>query len=227
MPPAKPKIARTAAARAKSGDVGAQIELFLANMASGNLTFMQMIVLIAIIGLLAATSVGAYLLMRSHVIALSPEDTPALKHVFYSGEPWLVQCTKDRKAAPLVYAAEGSLPDVKIGTLDCDALLPSGKTTYDRFKLNAPSYGPVVLAAANTEKPQIAPRNVLSSAEALATWAKGATKAKMYSPTTSAQFDAQCVRKPWCLVVLTATGRLSDAEKRAVQGLAQREVSTC
>lgn len=223
MPPAKPKIARTAAARAKSGDFGAQLELFFANMASGKLTFMQTVVLVAITGVLAAGCVGAYLLMRSHVVVLSPSDTPTLKNVFYSGEPWLVQCTKGSKAAPMVYSAEGSLPGVRIGLLDCDALLPSGKTTYDRFKIRPPSYGPALLAAANTEKPQLAPKNVLTTPEALASWAKGATKAKMYAPTTSAQFDAQCVRKPWCLVVLTATGRLSDAEKRALQGLAQRE----
>ena len=221
MPVAKPKIAKTAAARAKSGDFGAKLELFFSSLAKGELTFLQAIVLGSIVIAAGAAGIGAYLLMRSHVVALSPNDTASLKSVFYSGEPWLVECTKGRKASPMVYSAEGALKGVQIGTLDCDATLPSGKTTFDRFKLRAPSYGPVLLAAANTERPQIAPRNALTSTDALVTWGKAVTKAKMYAPTTSAQFDAQCVRKPWCLVVVTATGRLSDAEKRAVQGMAE------
>ena len=63
----------------------------------------------------------------------------------------------------------------------------------------------------------------LAVSQALTAWVKGATKAKLYAPKTVAQFESQCVRKPWCLVVLTATGRLNDGEKKALQGLAEKE----
>jgi len=228
MPAIKPKIARSAAARAKGGDVGAKVEVFfqwLSDVASGKErpTFMQLVSLIGSLVAVAAVAFGTYLLMRSKVVALSPSDTAALKQVFYTGEPWLVECTSGRSASPMVYNAEASLRGVQIGTLDCGATLPSGKTTYERFKLKEPTYGPVLLAAANTERPQIAPRNALMNEKDMIKWVQGATRAKLYAPATSEQFESQCVRKPWCLVVLTAGGRLMDAEKKALQGLAERE----
>jgi len=218
MGKAKPKVARTAAARAKSGDVGARIELYftwLGDVASGKerLTFAQLFSLLSTMVAIGAVGAGAYMLLRSKVVALSPNDTAALKRVFFTGEPWLVECTTSGAASPMVYSAESSLRSVQMGTLDCGAQLPSGKTTYERFKLSQPSYGPVLLAAANTERPQIAPRNALANEAALVTWVKGATKAKMYTPANGAQFESQCVRKPWCLVVLTASGRLVVAER--------------
>jgi len=165
---AKPKVARTAAARAKSGDVGAQVEVFFSwasDVLSGRqrITFLQLLTVLGVMVGTVAVGAGAYLLLKSKVVALSPSDTAALKQVFYTGEPWLVECTTDRSASPMVYKAESSLKSVQIGTLDCGALLPSGKTTYERFKLSRPSYGPVLLAAANTERPQIVPKNVLSN----------------------------------------------------------------
>ena len=173
----------------------------------------------AVVALLAV-AIGGYVLLRSHVHALTPGDTAALKEAFYSGEPWVVECTKARKASQMVYDAEGTLKGVKMGTLDCDAVLPSGKTTYERFKLRAPSYGPVVLAMSNGERPQFAPRNVLTSGHALAAWATGTTAAKVFAPTSTALFDSQCVRKPWCVVVVAASGRLVDLERSAAQSLA-------
>jgi len=228
MAKAKPKIARSTAARAKSGDVGARVELYftwLSDIAQGKerLTFGQLFSLVGTLVAVGAVGAGAYMLLGSKVVALSPSDTAALKRVFFTGEPWLVECSTRGSASPMVYNAESSLRGVQIGTLDCGALLPSGKTTYERFKLTKPSYGPVLLAAANTERPQLAPRNALASETALATWVKGATKAKMFTPANGAQFESQCVRKPWCLVVLTATGRLVDAERKALQILAEKE----
>jgi len=199
---AKPKVARSAEARAKSGDVGAQIEVYftwLGDVFAGRekMTFMQMLTTLAMLVAACAAGAGAYLLMRSKVLALSPSDTAQLKKVFYSGEPWLVECTTG-SAAPMVYSAESALKGVQIGTLDCGAALPSGKTTYEKFKISKPSYGPVLLAAANGERPQIVPRNALT-ATALASWVLGATKPKMFAPTSGAQFESQCLRKPWCV----------------------------
>lgn len=228
MVKAKPKAARTAEARARSGDVTARVELFigwLGAVASGkeSLTFMQLLGLLSSSVAVAAIGFSVYLLTRSGVLPLEASDTATLRRVFFSGEPWLVECTPRGRASPMVYEMEGSMRGVAMGTLACDATLPSGQTTFERFKLKPPSYGPVVLAAANMERPQIAPKNALASAATLAAWAKGATKPKLYNPASGAQFESQCARKPWCLVVLTAGSRLADSERKALQSLAERE----
>lgn len=228
MVKAKPKAARTAEARARSGDVTARVELFfswLGAVASGkeSLTVVQLLGLLSSAVAIAAVSFGVYLLTRSSVQALDASDTASLRRVFFSGDPWIVECTSRGRASPMVYEAESSLRGVAMGTLACDAKLPSGQTTFERFKLTAPSYGPVVLAASNMERPQIAPKTALASAATLTAWAKGATKAKLFNPSSGAQFESQCARKPWCLVVLTAGSRLADSERKALQSLAERE----
>ena len=134
---AKPKIAKASEAAKKSGDTNLAITVM--------------------VGVAAVAAGGYFFFMRSKVVALSPSDSAKLKSVFYSGEPWLVECTKTKNASPMVYAAESLLKGVQIGTLDCSAPLPSGKTTFEKFKINPPSYGPVLLAAANTERPQLVP----------------------------------------------------------------------
>ena len=53
---------------------------------------------------------------------------------------------------PAAAAAQGRVlpPQVKLGLLDCDATLPSGKSTLERFKLSRPGGdGPLVLLFAN------------------------------------------------------------------------------
>ena len=165
---AKPKVARSAEARAKSGDVSAKVEVFFswtADVLAGRVTptFLQLLSALSAFVAAAAVAAAFYLLLRSRVTALAVTDGSALRSVFYSGEPWLVECTSARAASPILYSVESPLRGVRMGTLDCGALLPSGKSTYERFKLTQPSYGPVLLAAANTERPQIAPRNALLS----------------------------------------------------------------
>ena len=213
-PPRKPKVAR-------KGD--SQLEQLIVDVTSGNASPVQYGIFSAIVVSVLAIAGGVYYVMASKVVALSPEDTAALKDVFYSGEPWLIECTKERKASPVFYAAEGALSGFKFGALDCATVLPSGKTTYERYKLREPSYGPKVLAMANGALPQIAGRNVLSNGAELAKWATSVTQPKVFSPTTSEQFESQCVRKPWCVIVLSQTGRLVDAERAAIQQLAATE----
>ena len=206
--------------RARKSDFASRVETVVGDVLVGKATPGQYgAVMAVLVGILAA-GLGLYLVFRSHVVALKPEDTAQLKEVFYSGEPWLVECARAAKASPLLYAAESSLGGIKIGTLDCAKVLPSGKTTYERFKLREPKYGPIILAMANGERPQIAPRNVLSSGAALATWAMSASATKVYTPASTEQFESQCVRKAWCVVVLSSSGRLVDLERNAAQALA-------
>ena len=201
------------------------VERFVSNVSSGKASPLQYGIVAAVAVAMLAVAGGIHLLMRSQMRLLTPDATEALKEAFYSGEPWLVECTKPKasKASPVVYDAEGSLKGFKFGMLNCGAVLPSGKTTYERFKLREPSYGPVVLAMANGAVPQIAPRNVLSNGAELAKWATSVTPPKVFAPTTSEQFESQCLRKAWCVVVLSPTGRLVDAERAALQQLAARE----
>ena len=105
---------------------------------------------------------------QRQVELLRAADAAQLKAVFFSGEPWLVQCgTKAEISAAIVddgfgahavvEKAASALPkDVKVGLLDCHKQLPSGKTTIERFKLDG-SISPLLVLAANGKTVQITP----------------------------------------------------------------------
>jgi hypothetical protein len=79
-----------------------------------------------------------------------------LKSVFFSGQPWLVQCigadvaaaaaaspSPSESAHEVLQVALYSLPkDVNVGLLDCKKRLPSGKNTLERFRYGASRQGP-------------------------------------------------------------------------------------
>ena len=95
---------------------------------------------------------------RSSAPVLNVSDAETLKSVFFSGDPWLVECTSAKRPSPAVFdveklmAAQPVASEVKLGLLDCGATLPSGKSTLERFKLQAPSGdAPLVLLFANQE----------------------------------------------------------------------------
>ena len=124
---------------------------------------------------------------RSSAPVLNVSDADTLKSVFFSGEPWLVECTSAKRPSPAVFAVEKLMAaqpvasEVKLGLLDCGATLPSGKSTLERFKLQAPSGGgPLVLLFANQEaRPAMATGAITESGASMLRWAKETSKPKV------------------------------------------------
>ena len=185
----------------------------------------------AIVGSLVAISV-AYVVRgalagRSSLPVLNASDPAMLKSVFFSGEPWLVECTSAGKPSPSVFEAEKALAeapssDLKMGLLDCGAALPSGKTTLERFKLSPPAAGPTVLLFANQEpKPAMATGALVESGQSIVRWASTTSKPKVQKPSSTETLEKHCLKKKWCVLVFTAVDRPSDAERTSLGKLAK------
>jgi hypothetical protein len=161
---------------------------------------------------------------------LSPTNTTQFKAVFYSGDPWLIQCGSK---ADLAAAAAGDvglgahnvleiamlalakLP-VSLGLLDCEKKLPSGKSTLDRFKLDG-GVSPMFIFAANGLDPvQIVPwmlakyggsRNLLPTprqqAAALVDLVKSRATPQAFTLTESDDMHAHCLKRKHCVLWLT------------------------
>ncbi|EOD13454.1 hypothetical protein EMIHUDRAFT_103765 [Emiliania huxleyi CCMP1516] len=168
----------------------------------------------------AVAAVAYYVLTMSKAVSLSPSDSAALKQVFFSGEPWLVEC--GHSVSPAFYDAEGSLPkDLRVGLLDCAAALPSGKTTIQRFKLSPPKRGPTVLLFANADaKPAVAPVDAARTGVDLAKWAARVSQPRVVSVATVQLFEAHCTKRKWCALALGAGARLPSEERAALTKLA-------
>ena len=151
-----------------------------------------------------------------------------LKAVFFSGEPWLVQCGSKADLASssvdaglsvheVVELALPKLPsEAKVGVLDCARKLPSGKTALERFKLDG-SLSPTLVFAANGQPPlQITPSlmakvknfksalfpNARQQAAALAHIVKVKSEPKVYELTKTEHLTSHCLKRRHCAVLL-------------------------
>ena len=174
-----------------------------------------------------ALSVLAFSAPKKSLELLSPTNATQLKAVFFSGDPWLVQCgSKTDLAAAATDATLGAhevvelaMPKLsavaKVGLLDCAKKLPSGKSTLDRFKLDA-AIEPTLMFAANGNSPvQLAPsmlaKHGLAStlfptprqqAGALAALVKSRSEKKALTLTKSQHLHEHCLKKKYCALLL-------------------------
>jgi hypothetical protein len=186
----------------------------------------------SIVGSLIVLGLAYYargaLAARSSAPVLNASDADTLKTVFFSGDPWLVECTSAKRPSPAVFAVEKLMAaqpmasEVKLGLLDCGATLPSGKSTLERFKLSAPSDGPLVLLFANQEaRPAMATGAITASGASMLRWARETSKPKVNKPTSSDSLDKLCLKKKWCVLVFTAVSNPSDSERASLSKLAK------
>lgn len=160
-------------------------------------------------------------------VKLSKKDPGLLKQAFFSGEPWLILCegAEDEEkvfgalrtqALQFLQTSEGE--KVKVGVLNCIEPLKSGKTPWQRFKLeNLPALsptdeeeeGPVSptwFICANGDEPQQVPHVVLSSRSSLslAWWLRQNTRLRIKGPlTTTKELKSECTSSGFCLVILS------------------------
>lgn len=151
-------------------------------------------------------------------VALSADDPSALREVFSSGEPWLVWCsdsvdgTQLSSTHSIIEQAAPLLREVsRVGILDCSALLPSRKSTYDKLGLNS-SVAPTMFFVANAQKPQQLQAKHAKSAKALVSYAFTHAEPKLRRPTSSDDLQKGCLSARWCAILLT-DGKLVEPHK--------------
>lgn len=195
----------------------------------------------------AAISLIAFNAPKKPVQILQPTNATALKAVFFSGDPWLIQCgSKTDLAAGGMDAGLGahevvelSLPklpiDAQVGLLDCAQKLPSGKSTLDRFKLNV-ALQPTLVFSANGQAPfqvtqaMLAKHGTYSNqlfptprqqAASLAAFVKTKSEKKAHALTKSEHMHAFCLKRKYCVVVLV-DGIPSGEQDRVLHKLFQQ-----
>jgi len=170
-------------------------------------------------GAAVVAAVVYYLVFASKIVTVRPTNADALKEVFFSGEPWLIEC--GRSGSPALYAAEASLrKGTRAGLLDCSATLPSGKTTLERFKIAPHKRGPTILMFSNVDRPVLAPMDAVRTGADLAKWSNRLAQPRSVTVATPAQFEQHCARRKLCFLVLAAGSRMPPGEKAAIASLA-------
>ena len=157
-------------------------------------------------------------------IKLSVDDPAKLKEVFFSGKPYLVLCnngidavhsTFEQVARSVSYSRE-----FNTAILDCNAKLPSGKTTLERFKIKPlPKKSKKHLALVfynGNKKPKQVPFGYLTDTsvkESLLAWTKELVQLR-YGRVTDDKTFKYCTKRKHGNVLLIVNGTLSDVNKR-------------
>ena len=190
---------------------------------------------------------------KPSVELLSAADGAALKAVFFSGAPWLVQCgTRTDLAAAasdpslglheVVERALLSLPtECRVGLLDCRQKLPSGKTVLERFKLDG-AVAPTLIVAANALPPaqvtaeQLAKHGglggvlfptVRQQAVALAALVGAKIEPKATVLTRTEHLQSHCLKRRHCALVLSPRVQPKADVARVVKTLMKEFRDVC
>ena len=146
-----------------------------------------------------------------NIEVLDVTDTAKLKHVLFSGEPWLLQCysglpyegqwlPRPFRVHRVFQESLGSLAGlVKAGILDCEKRLPSNKSLVEKFGFVRRSQ-PLLVLAAGGVKPRQLPANSVSSAYGVTAFVKPKAESKVHKVGTQKTLEAVCGGRRPCLL---------------------------
>eukprot|EP00965_Chrysotila_dentata_P156525 5172238-Pleurochrysis_carterae.AAC.1 len=192
---------------------------------------------------------------------LSVNDEERMKHVFFSGNPYMVQCVAPSRSikknpsgalsevlAPhalrtveanrlttlqVITLASSALPsDCGLAILDCKEKLPSGKNSFERFKIDG-SLDPPLFVVANGRPPKQVTPQALSKhmpnaalfpttkqqAAALISLVIRAIEPKVAALSKTEQLQKYCVGRRLCAIILIHGAELRFKDSRVLQSL--------
>lgn len=149
--------------------------------------------------------------MPPEIEHLDVKNTAKLKHVLFSGEPWLLQCYSGLPFAgqhlpapfrlhPVFTESAGSMKGlVKAGTLDCEAKMPSNKTMISKFGLVRRTQ-PLLLYAGGGDRPKQIPAASANSVYGVTAWVKPKAEAKVRVARSQKALLAYCAGRRACFL---------------------------
>ena len=151
--------------------------------------------------------------MPDFVTHIDVADSAKMKHVFFSGEPWLIQCYSGLPYAgqhlPFAFRLDETFVEsvksmrdvVKGGTLDCEAKLPNNpnKTLISKFGLVRRTK-PLLLYAGGGDRPKQLPAASASSVYGVTAWVKPKAEPKVRVARSPKALGAYCGGRRACLL---------------------------
>eukprot|EP00047_Mylnosiga_fluctuans_P007216 m.251841 g.251841 ORF g.251841 m.251841 type:complete len:422 (-) comp17430_c0_seq1:144-1409(-) len=172
--------------------------------------------------------VASYFGFTAPIKELSVSNPNQLKDVFFSGQPWVIACTKpsDSSIPQIVYDASAELRQLSVhtGTLDCEDPLPdSGKTVFERFGISRgpKSGGNVVFLTGNGQRPVRVDPQHLETVGGFVSHVSNFAQPRLLQPKTQAELEEFCLKRKACAVVL-AREKLSSYHQRVLRDAIQK-----
>jgi hypothetical protein len=150
-------------------------------------------------------------LFNNNTTRIASDDAAAVRQVFQSGEPWVVWCVNGTLPTPVIaydaadeaYKSQTPATAFKTGIMDCGLPLPSGKSVFDRFNLDAKNTHAFVVA--NGGKPSMLPLAYFQGAKAsskLIRFVRKRIQVRTHTITSTKFLRDKCANRKWCALVL-------------------------
>ena len=149
--------------------------------------------------------------LPENIEVLDVADTARLKHVLFSGEPWLLQCYSGLPYAgqwlPRPYrlhpafleSLKGMRSIVKAGTLDCEQMLASNKTLISKFGFVRRTQ-PLLIYAGGGDRPKQVPAASATSAYGITAFVKPKAEPRVKVASSQKALEAACGGRRACLI---------------------------
>jgi hypothetical protein len=162
---------------------------------------------------------GAAVIMKGlskPITYLNTFNVEQMQAVFRSNSTWVVLCKQSgSEALPEAFtaAAKSRPAGAVFGVLDCNGILPSGSTVYDRFHIDS-AVQPTAFVTVPGLAPTQAQSRHLASAKTFSRWITDTVVPRSYSVASTKELSDRCLNKEACALLLKA-GPLSDEDKEA------------
>uniref|UniRef100_A0A7S2BH57 Uncharacterized protein n=1 Tax=Florenciella parvula TaxID=236787 RepID=A0A7S2BH57_9STRA len=178
----------------------------------GGLSLAQTGVALAVV----IVAAGWWYLGQGNLTYLKPSNTDKLKEVFFGRDPWVVICTNS-SVHEVFEGASTKVKDVNFGVLDCNAQLPSKKTTMQRLKLEKKK--PVMFYSAYGRKPRQLQPKLLSSEYSLVRELRALGMMHAVKVKDTMHLQEACLSRAACGLVLTTSGNVDDTSLETLNAL--------
>jgi hypothetical protein len=164
---------------------------------------------------------GAAVIMKGlskPITYLNTFNVEQMQSVFRSNSTWVVLCKHSgSEALPEAFtaAAKSRPAGAAFGVLDCNGILPSGSTVYDRFHIDS-SVQPTAFVTVPGLAPTQAQSRHLASAKTFSRWVTDTVVPRSYSVANTKELTDRCLNQKACALLLKA-GPLSDEDKEALK----------
>ena len=82
----------------------------------------------------------------------------------------------------------------------------------------------MLLFANQESRPAMATGAITESGASMLRWAKETSKPKVHRPQSSDALDKHCLKKKWCVLIMTAVSNPSEMERASISKLAKVRV---
>jgi hypothetical protein len=204
--------------RGKGGGAKAKASVQIRSLSHMVQPCVQLLPVLAIV-----VGVAFYYIQRSPLHYLSTYNREQMLEVFKGGQTWVVLCHAGNSVQPIppnfVELAGDMTHMASFGVLDCNGVLPSGKTVLEKFGIveRSPPNPTVFVTGSGLPTPEQLPVGKGETFLGMKKWLRATIEPRSRSVASTRELQSKCLSRDLCALVLKP-GLIQDAVRDTIKG---------